>query len=59
MRTPPEIAADARKKIDAANTAYVPQNVFDLVLMTVEFMESVSSTLIAAGLAEAPKSDGG
>lgn len=50
MRNPKEIAQEAREHLDNANKAFVPANLVKLADLNVEFMESVASTLDAAGL---------
>ena len=54
MRTPAEIAADARSQINNASRAFVPVNVLTLVETTVEFMESTAATLATLAPAPAP-----
>lgn len=49
MRTPAEIAADARNQVDNANKAFVPISVLSLVETSVEFMESTAAALAALG----------
>ena len=45
MRTPQEIAAEARAKIDRANKAFVPPPLAQLAELYVEFMESAAEQL--------------
>lgn len=50
MRTPVEVATEARARLDQANTAFAPANLVKLAELSVEFMESTAATLAAAGL---------
>ena len=42
MRTPTEIATEARELMDTANTAFVPASLVKIAELSVEFMESVA-----------------
>jgi len=55
MRNPKDIAADLKAQRDKASTAFVPLNVVQAMDTMVEFAESVSATLDAAGLIPADK----
>lgn len=61
MRTPKQIATEARERLDSANTAFVPVNLVKSAELTVEFMEATAATLEAAGLTDdaAPSSSEG
>ncbi len=50
MRSPHEVAAEARQHLDQANTAFVPTNLVKLAELSVEFMESTAAVLAASGL---------
>lgn len=49
MRTPHEVATEARNHLDQANTSFVPANLVKMAELSVEFMESTAATLAAAG----------
>ena len=53
MRTPTEIATEARELMDTANTAFVPASLVKIAELSVEFMESAATLIDAAG--PAPK----
>lgn len=50
MRTPKQIATEAREHLDSASKAFVPVNVVKSAELAVEFMEATAATLEAAGL---------
>ena len=54
MRTPTEIATDARELMDTANTSFVPASLVKIAELSVEFMESVSALIEAAGPVSGP-----
>ena len=54
MRTPTEIAAEARDLIDSSNTKFVPAPIVKIGELSVEFMEAAAAKFDALDAAAAP-----
>lgn len=50
MRTPKEIAAEARELIDTSSKAFVPASILKIGELSVEFMEAVAELIEAAAV---------